>query len=581
MYDVFYTGPKPDLFLHEEPVNNYLEAAALSKTKFFWLIDGRNDYSQFDFDWVPDKWEEHQFHIFNDFWCRNSGTYFVNKYCADMPEFNYNNKQKVRRIPTNENWHVPLDIDINQVPFDWHPDPMAHPYIYHFPTKYQRSSGVTYTVPGATQIKFLTGVQVKCNESKMHWTIPDDVDKNTIDFTWRPDSMERGYVYHFPTKYQRASGVTYAEPGATGIKFCDDFIVKHTINTNNWIIPDNVQNPDLTWRPNPIDPPYIYKFASPWARDSGLEYHVPGATEVKYVSDINVSFNAEALPRYYIETTVEDLIKEHQGEVFWALNKEMDYDSFDFSWHPDNSQRHYLHIFGSQWQKHAQTFYVDTTSIDVESMESNYVTSQAVKANSSIDIFYVDKSNLGAADRYEELCKKYKNITKIRFVKNIYETIKRASRKAKTARFWIVSSENDYTNFNFDWHSEPWQNYMLHVFGTEHQKWSDTYLVNKDIFDDHTRWAKDITEIPDLNFVEDQKVKALNVNDIYLLDFGQQETLKTIQHDALKTTRFVDSYLSVIKRIVAQSTSEYIWVCSNICDYSNFDFNWRPEPYGF
>jgi hypothetical protein len=120
---------------------------------------------------------------------------------------------------------------------------------------------------------------------------------------------------------------------------------------------------------------------------------------------------------------------------------------------------------------------------------------------------------------------------------------------------------------------------MLHVFGSEHQKWSDTYLINKSTFEDHARWCKDITEVPDLNFVKDQKVKAINVNDIYELDFGQHETLKTVQHNKLKTTRFVDSYLSVIKRIVSQATSEYIWVISNICDYSKFDFDWRPEPY--
>jgi hypothetical protein len=589
MFDVFYTGAKPELFPHERHAENIQDAAKISRTKFFWYLNGDNDYSDFDFYWLPDKWEEHHLHIFNDYWCRNSETYFVNKYNVNTTELNYNNKQTIRRRPTQDLWTVPNTVNANKIRFDWHPDPMADPYIYHFPTKYQRSSGVTYTVPGATQDKFVRPFQIKCLEDENNWSIPNDVEIESVDLSWRPDALDAPFIYHFPTKFQRASGVTYTVPGATEIKYVDAFVVKHTLNTSNWVIPKDVENPDLTWRPNPLDPPYIYKFPSHWARESGLEYHVPDATESKFVDDISVSFDAAALPRYYIETTVEDLIEEHNDEVFWALNKEMDYDNFDFSWHPDRSQRDYLHVFGSQWQKHAQTFYCDTTSLSTESMEYNFVGSQTVKANSSSDIFFIDKFNSGSDERYKELCEKYENITRLRFVKNIFDTIKRASQKATRPNryFWVISSENDYTDFNFDWHCEPWQSYMLHVFGSEHQKWSDTYLINKTTFEDHARWCKDITEVPDLNFVKDQKVKAINVNDIYELDFGQHNKLKTVQHNKLKTvqhnklktTRFVDSYLSVIKRIVSQATSEYIWVISNICDYSKFDFDWRPEPY--
>ena len=499
MFDVFYTGDKPNLFPHEYRADNLYDAAVYSKTKFFWYLNGSNDYSDFDFHWTPDKWEENQLHIFNDYWCRNSGTYFVNKYCIN-DERNYNSNQTIKRKPSEENWTIPAGVNKKGLKLDWHPDPMADPYIYHFPTKYQRSSGVTYTAPGATQDKFVTPFQVKFLEETDNWNIPEDIVVESVDLSWRPDAISAPYIYHFPTKFQRASGVTYTVPGATQIKYVDPFVVKHTLNTSNWIIPADIENPDLTWRPNPLDPPYIYKFPSQWARESGLEYHVPSATEYKFVNDISVSFNAESLPRYYIETTVEDLIKEHEGEIFWALNKEMNYDGFDFSWHPDNSQRDYLHVFGSQWQKHAQTFYVDTASLS-DRLRYNFVASQTVNANSSIDIFFVDKSNLGADERYKVLSSRYENIIRIRYVKDMFSTIYRASQKSAGHRFWVVSSENDYTDFNFDWHAEPWQNYMLHVFGTAHQKWSDTYLVNKDVFVDHSRWCKDIKDMPDLNFV--------------------------------------------------------------------------------
>jgi len=595
MFDVFYTGPKPNLFAHESAADSVEVAIEESKTHSFWYLNGNNDYSKFDFNWVPDKWEAHQWHIFPDQWSKNSETYFINKQTLDSDARNYNTTQFVTRTDLSHRvslkspptrWFVPEGVMLDSVDFSWHPDPMDPPYIYHLPTKYYKSSGVTYTMPEATQEKFIQPFTVNFLKSKENWHLPDDVNVTSVDFTWRPDSLNAPFIYRFPTKYNKASGVEYRMPGSSVCAYVRPFYITHLQDKNNWVIPDDVDESiiDFTWRPDPLEPPYIYKFPSKWARDSGLEYHVPNAQEYKYISnkygsfvyDITASFNANTRPRYYIETTVEDLIADHKDEIFWALSKEMNYDQFDFSWHPDNSQRNFLHIFGSQWAKHAQTFYVDAPSLS-DHPRQNFIRSQAVRATSNTDIFYVDKSNSGSSERYKALCASHKNITKIRYVKDIYATMQRASKKSPASKFWIISSDNDYTDFNFDWHAEPWQDYMLHVFGSEEQKWSDTYLVNKHTFDDHTRWCEDIKNMPDLNFVTDQKVKAINVNDIFEIDFGRHNTLKMVQHNTLKTTRFVDSYLSVIKRVVAQSTSEYIWMISNICDYSNFNFDWRPE----
>ena len=587
MFDVFYTGPKPNLFVHEALAKSAKIAAKKSKTKYFWFLNGGNDYSKFDFNWLPDKWEEHQYHIFSDQWCRNSETYFINKYSINDCVFNYHNDQIITRVKTPDNWHIPIGVLFDSIDFSWHPDPMDLPYVYHFPTRYYKSSGLTYTVPGATQIKFIDPFKVKFISSKKNWHVPEDVEKSTIDFCWRPDSLNEPFIYHFPTKFNKSSGVKYIVPEATRDFFVRPFYIIHLPDKSNWVIPNGVDETliNFTWRPDPLEPPYIYKFPSKWAADAGLEYHAPGATTFKFISDkcgkfiydITKIFSAETLPRYYIKTTINDLIKEHQGKIFWALNQEMNYDKFDFSWHPDNSQRCYLHVFGSQWQSDSQTFYVDTTSIPSHNIKQNFVKNQTVQAGSNSPIFYVDKFNIESAKQFKELLKKHNNITKIRYVSSMIDTIKRISKKTDSLRFWVISSENDYTDFDFDWHPEIHQNYMFHVFGSEHQKWSDTYLVNKDVFDDHIRWCKNITDMPDLNFVEDQKVKSININEIYEIDFGQHNTLKLMEHNTLKTTRFVDSYLSVIKRIVSHSSSEHIWLISNICDYSNFDFNWRPD----
>ena len=80
MFDVFYKGTKPNLFPFELPADTLEEAAGLSRTKFFWFVDGQNDYTGFDFNFRAVPWEEHQIHTWANQWQQDGGTYFANKY---------------------------------------------------------------------------------------------------------------------------------------------------------------------------------------------------------------------------------------------------------------------------------------------------------------------------------------------------------------------------------------------------------------------------------------------------------------------------------------------------------------------
>ena len=79
MYDVFYQHTPTGLFPHEKQASSIDKAAKLSRTKFFWYLDGGNDYRQFDFTWQPDPWEAHYQHIFATQWQRNGGGIFRSK----------------------------------------------------------------------------------------------------------------------------------------------------------------------------------------------------------------------------------------------------------------------------------------------------------------------------------------------------------------------------------------------------------------------------------------------------------------------------------------------------------------------
>ena len=123
---------------------------------------------------------------------------------------------------------------------------------------------------------------------------------------------------------------------------------------------------DFSWHPEEAQKDYKHIFGTQWQRTSPIYYYSGSDPnpKVNYVSDQRVTMKSNALPRYTIETTLEDLIESHPEERFWALNAEMEYDKFDFSWHPDLSQMDYVHVFGSQWQTRAITI-ENQTLLDV------------------------------------------------------------------------------------------------------------------------------------------------------------------------------------------------------------------------
>ena len=63
--------------------------------------------------------------------------------------------------------------------------------------------------------------------------------------------------------------------------------------------------------------------------------------------------------------------------------------------------------------------------------------------------------------------------------------------------------------------------------------------------------------------------------DIYCMQMGGETTLPA----HTQYTRYNNTHLATIKRIVERARTEYVWVVSDLCDYSNFDFTWQPVPW--
>jgi hypothetical protein len=544
-----------------------------------WVLEDNTDYTDFDFSWHPDSLNNEYTYAFPSQWQREGGTYYVTNPSAPKK---YVSDQITKRTNCLDNWQIPKGVDTDNFDFSWHPDPSHGNWTYVFPSLWQRNSNVLYITNNDAPKKYVSDQVIRPLPNKEDWIIPSNIDEDSFDFSWLPDPDDPPYIYVFGTQWQKDGGPVYKVEGATEISYIDTPQAKALPTTEHWHTDSETDYStfDFSWHPEESQKDFKHVFGSQWQKTSKTFYYNGNNAnpKVNYVTDQRVTSKSDTLPRYNIETTLENLINEHPTERFWALNPEMDYKEFDFSWHPDASQMEYVHVFGSQWQKHSQTFYVNAPAYLKGNNHLNFVGDQRVVANSTLDIFYIDKGGSASTKRYDSLVTKHSQTLKTRFFGNTRDTLLRCAKKCKTGRFWAVSSENDYSNFNFDWHCEPWQNGMLHVFGSKWNKWSNTFLVNADDFIRTFDWAENIEDVYNLNFVEDQQVELFDDNrEIWYVDFGNNEEFSPNLN--YKKARFFGTWLDTLKRIVERTDEEYIWVCGSICDYTSFDFGWEPEPW--
>ena len=633
MFDIFYFGPKPNLFVFERPADSLEEAGKLSRTKFYWFIYGGNDYTNFDFDFRPPPWEENQIHIWPNQWQKNGEVYFVPKILLERIE-NYHTDTVVQRLPNLDYYTIPDTVDKSSIDWSWCPDPCSPPYIYVFGNQWNPAINdptVTYTVPGASQHKFVEDKPVQLLPILDNWEILDAVEE--FDFSWRPDPTHPPYIYVFGNQWyspETRPSVRYRVPGATQYKFLFEPIVKRKQQPDKFVSLVNCKF-DYSWEPDPGSPPYIYMFGNQhWPAEimPTIEYRVNGANEIKYMDEpiaellpIETNWNkltdlpfefdyswcpdpgdppyiyqfgnqwypAEEMPivEYrmtgaseikYVDTIIAKLLPVMDR---WTVPEEIDSTNIDFSWVPHPKDQVYIHHFGSDYQISTGLTYTVPGATEPKFEGEPPILIKEKNVIAVVDIFFVDRNNTFSQDRYKKLQEKYPGIQKIRYANSMLETIRRCINRAKTRKFWVISSLNIYDNFDFSWHAEPWQNYMTHVFPSQWNKWSDTFLINKYEFERHSKWAKGIEEFPNLNFVKNQLVQsASDGSNIYYVDHGNQtDQFNKLQYrfDKIKSTRFVDNYLDTFKRIMTSADTEYVWIISSICNYDYFDFTWHPE----
>lgn len=405
------------------------------------------------------------------------------------------------------------------------------------------------------------------SRTRYYWYIYGGNDYSNFDFSFEPAPWESDQIHVFPSQWQPDGEVYLANKDTVHSKQWH-FRTEQTVIRkppykllDYWNIPTNIDidSFDFSWHPNIHEPAYEYRFPTQWQSAGGPVWS--GTEGIKLVDD---QF-ATAVP------TTE----------LWNIPEEINKAVVDFSWHPNPLDPPYIYHFGSNYQVSVGLTYTVNNATEIKFAGPVPGTDNPLEV---LDIFFIDRGNPLSQPRYDRLAQRHA-VTKVRYANSIMDTVRRCVTRAKTNKCWIISSEYDYSDFDFAWHAEPWQNYMTHVFPSQHNRWSDTFLINRWEFERHSQWAAGLEEFPNLNFVTNQLVtKTENLHNIYYVDHGNSESrphydlLKRFEPDII-LTRFANTYLDTMKRIMATADTEYVWILNSVCNYDFFDFTWQPEPW--
>jgi len=318
------------VFVHEREADSIEHARQLSTTRYFWWVTYLADYSGFDFLWEPVPWQSNQIHTWPSQWHEYSGTYLVPKEPTD--QLNFHNVIVLNQSQ-RENWQVLHAIDENSWDWSWSPHPLDPPYIYVFGNQWwpgETMPTVEYHVPGATDRKYMD-LQTTLTANKTHWVVPELIDPVSVDYTWVPDPGDPPFIYEFATQWQPNGGAQYHVPGATEIKYVD---IQHLRlpDKTHWKLLEAVAKFDYSWHPDNTAEPYNYVFGN---------QHWSGTVmpTVMY-----------CVPGATQETFVEDPVA-HLWSCMgdWEMCEDIDDSEWDWTWVPNPKDPPYIYVFGNQW----------------------------------------------------------------------------------------------------------------------------------------------------------------------------------------------------------------------------------------
>ena len=613
--------PTDQLNFHSEIVPNQ----SLRKN---WHVLHAIDETGWNWTWAPHPLDPPYIYVFGNQWWPGEIMPTVEYHVPGATERKYMD-MTATLVQDKTNWT--MHACVKQWDYSWVPDPGSPPYVYvwgnqHWPGEIMPT--MTYTVPGAVEIKYVDGPQPELSSCMSGWEFCEDIDHSEWDWTWVPNPKDPPYIYVWGNQWnppEFKASLRYHVSGATEIKYMDRRTRRLPNYSNHWRVHINVEQFDYSWEPNPFDPPYIYVFGNQWnsaVLEPTVAYHKPGATERKYVEDIvaTVAQNPAAFE------LIDDVLE------------------FDYSWRPNPTDPPYVYVFGNQWltpeQRPALQYTVgNATEIKYMDEPKAQRKGDPEKFQTLFDcVFdwswepepgsppynYMFGNQWHAAEIMPTVEYRMPGATEVKYMDE-----PKAQLPENPNRPWynVVESDMDYS-----WVPDPGDPPYIYVFGNQwhaaeimptveyrmpgatDRKYIDSPVAelpadmtlwhvpdNVDIRDMDFSWVPDPGSPPYIYQFATQHQKTggpqyrmPGATEIKYVDMMQAEVkaesvpVVEIDHldghagnipNTIKRIRYFDNYRDTLIRLAKSlvGTHEHVWVCSSICDYTDFDFSWHPE----
>jgi hypothetical protein len=312
MFDVFYFDTKPDLNFKSTYAKTINEAQSLAKTEHFWFLSGHNNYSEFDFNFIPAPWEQHHTFIWPSSW-QESGRVMLVRTDAVGPDHYMDNC--VRSLATVDVFFIDThnkksEASLESIKTDGNLIKM-------------RSTGDT-----------VAAITRACNRATTDfiWVVSSAYDYSKFDFSWHPATWQANNLHVFSSNKQQWANVFYVNVSEF-LRLAQWYTEIHNFPSLNFV--------------NDVTVSLFDNNHEVWYVDFGNNKEL----------ESTVDYNITRFNNSYLET-IKRVCNKTSAEYIWVTSSTCDYSGFEFDWEPEPWQKNMIHVFRSNEQPFGDTFFV-------------------------------------------------------------------------------------------------------------------------------------------------------------------------------------------------------------------------------
>jgi hypothetical protein len=222
----------------------------------------------------------------------------------------------------------------------------------------------------------------------------------------------------------------------------------------------------------------------------------------------------------YVASTEE----ENYWEILIPISK------FDFSWRPDPSEPPFIYVFGNKWN---------------------------------------------SAEKEPTIIYRLEGATEYKFVDTLIAT------PQVNFTNWTIKNSSDRKCFDFSWRPNPSSKAAIYEWGTD----GPVYTVPDATETINIEYDTSLREVEEQVIEEPVEIIQKEVSrPIFFVDRGNSESTQRytelkIRYPQLQKTRYLNSWVETITRCCSKSEKELFWVLNSELDYSEFVFDYNPNPW--